>query len=305
MLRVGHHCGLFNRVDVIVTGYVVADKQGEQELEVLWPLNDRHMPVGFHSLFTGLPHGRVLEEEIDAEVAQRYERDSAALPPDYRRSSPLYGQMLRQLLAKAVPEVRDEVDAFVRQHFGGDSRGLTIGVHVRRSEAPRPLCPEAQPLRYYEAVMNSCPAGTRFFISTDSQEAFRWLKARFGDRAFQRPKVHDDRSSVAGVREGFIDMLLLSRCDGVIGTFGSSFSATAALAGDIPIMFVKAFPEVDERWPHFDRKRWMWAYRHLFVETTMWKRWYLWVVKPHVARIGRIPARLRRMVRGDAVAPST
>ena len=304
MLRVGHHCGLFNRVDVIVTGYVLADMQGEQELEVLWPLNDRHMPVSFHALFTGLPRGRVLEEEIDREVAQRYARDSGALPADYRRSR-LYRDMLQQLLAKAVPEVRDEVEGFVAAHFGHSPGAKTIGVHVRRSEAPRPLCPEAQPLRYYEAVMKSFPSETRFFISTDSQEAFRWLKSRFGDRVFQRPKVHDDRSSVAGVREGFIDMLLLSRCEGIIGTFGSSFSGTAALVGDVPIMFVKAVPELDARWSHFDRWRWWWAYRHVVVETTMWRRWYLWVVKPQLARVGRIPARLRRLVRGDAVASST
>lgn len=302
MLQVGHHCGLFNRVDVITTGYLLASLKGEEEIEVLWPINDRHMPVGFHALFTSLPRGRVVEREIDPEVWDSYHAARDALPTDYRNSE-IYAEMLRQLLANVVPEVRDEVSSFVDAHFASAGGAKTVGVHVRRSEHPLPLCPYAQPLRYYEAVMRSFPSDTRFLVSTDAQDAFKWLQSRFGDRVFQKPKVHDNRSSVAGIREGLVDLLLLSRCSAIIGTFGSSFSGVAAMAGRCPILMLKASPDVPEDWPAFSRARWIWAYRHLLVESTLWHRWYLWVLRPQIERAGRIPARLMRVTRPGAVAP--
>ena len=149
MLQVGHPCGLCNRLDVITTGYVLARMQGEDDIEVHWPLNEQHMPVTFQDLFTSLPSGRVLEREIDAQVSASYYAAQAALPADYRDSE-FYRDMLGRLLDRAVPEVQDEVSAFVGTYFHrGDNAAPNIGVHIRRSEAPLPLCPYAQPLRYY------------------------------------------------------------------------------------------------------------------------------------------------------------
>src|SRR6188768_3076172 len=64
MLQVGSPCGLCNRLDVIITGYVLAAERGEEEIEVLWPVNNQ-MPASFHDLFTGLLRGRVLECNLD------------------------------------------------------------------------------------------------------------------------------------------------------------------------------------------------------------------------------------------------
>jgi hypothetical protein len=298
MIRVGHPCGLFNRLDVIATGYVLAAMHGDDRIEVLWPRNDRHMPVGFEDLFTALPAGRVVEREIDPEVSREYLAAQAALPIDYR-TSVIYGQALRRVLDRAAPEVQHAVSEFVGTHFAHEQQGraTTVGVHVRRSEAPLPVCPYAQPLRYYEAIMRSFPPGTRFFISTDSQEAFRWLAARFRGRVFQREKTHDNRSSVDGVREGLIDMLLLSRCSAIIGTFGSSFSGAAAVAAAVPILPVRAVPRVPAGWPHFDHRRWLWAYRHFVVEATFWQCCYFWRVRPQLARVPRVPRRVARAAR--------
>ena len=226
-------------------------------------------------------------------------------------------------MANAVPEVQAEVSAFVEEHFRDASRpaASTVGVHIRRLEprvvvqelypgtsrqqsactspdlTARQLCEFAQPLRYYEAIMKSFPRDARFFVSTDSQEAFRWLHARFGNRVFQRPKVHDNRSSVAGVREGLVDLLLLSRCTAVIGTGRSSFSHIAALIGRRPVVRVKTFPKIPADWPSFNRWRWLWAYRHFLVESTFWRTWLFYVVRPQAVRITNIPRRCMRIAR--------
>ena len=71
MLQVGSPCGLCNRLDVIITGYVLAKARGEEEIEVLWPVNVQ-MPATFHDLFTRLPGGRVTECNVDARIWQDY-----------------------------------------------------------------------------------------------------------------------------------------------------------------------------------------------------------------------------------------
>lgn len=301
VLRVGHPCGLCNRIDVIATGCVLARARGIEAFDVLWPRNARHMPAGFHDFFTALPRGRVLEEEIAPAMLQAYYAAVSELPPDYRQSEE-YGTALRQLLARVVPEVRSQVKAFVEAEFARTSAGAgpMVGIHIRRSEAPWPLCPYAQPLRYYEAVVRSLPTKARCFVSTDSQHAYRWLRDRFGNRILQRPKNHNERSSVAGIREGLVDMLLLSECDLIVGTYGSSFSGTAALAGRRPILVVKAWPEVPAAWPSFSIGRWLWAYRHFLVESTWWRRSFDWVIRPQAARAARVPRRVVRMVRARA-----
>jgi hypothetical protein len=301
VLQIGHPCGLCNRLDVIATGSMLAREQGREGIELLWPLNG-HMPVRFHDLFTDLPDGRVVERDIDPGVVESYCAAQAGLPAAYR-SSATYGEMLNRVLNSAVPEVRAQVLEFEARHFGPGKRSRPpVGVHVRRSESPLPLCPYAQPLRYYEAVMRSLPDDTRFFVSTDSQDGFQWLQKRFGARVFQRTKAHDNRSDVSGVQEGLVDMLLLSRCSAIIGTHGSSFSGTAALAGRIPILMVKTFPRLPAEWPSFSVMRWTWAYRHFLVESTFWKRWVDWSVRPAVTRLSRAPARCWRIASTYGVA---
>jgi hypothetical protein len=241
-----------------------------------------------------------VERDIDPEISREFYASVAGLPPDYRTSE-YYGRMLRRLLANVVPDVHAAVTEFVSEHFRTTGpNSAIVGVHIRRSEHPWAVCPYAQPLRYYEAVMASFSTETRFFISTDSQEAFRWLETRFGGRVFQRPKLHDNRNSVAGVREGLVDMLLLSKCKAIVGTHGSSFSGQAALAGSRPTLMVKTVPEIPPDWPSFSRWRWLWAYRHFLLESTVWYRCFIWVLRPQAARIPRIPARVARLLRRHA-----
>ncbi len=294
MLQIGHPCGLCNRLDVITTGYVLARMQGDEEVEVQWPLN-WHLSVSFYDLFTHLPFGRVVDGTLDPKVHADYMTTIAGLSRDYR-DEPIYGETLRRLLDCAVPAVRSEVTEFMQSHFHAAPGRGPFGVHIRRVEKPLPFCNFAQPLRYYEAAMKSFPKDERFFVSTDSQEAFSWLLARFGDRVFQRPKQHDNRSDVSGVREGLVDMLLLSSCRGIIGTYGSSFSGIAALAGSNSILMVKAIPQVPAEWPHFSIRRWLWSYRHFVRESTFWRRELDWTVRPQAARLWRAPARIRRVL---------
>lgn len=266
MLRFGHSGGLCNRIDVMTTGLLFAQGNGGDKVELHWPLNS-DLPAHFSDLFTELPGGSVVERDLEPSVLAAYASIAAAMPVDYRTTAG-YSRILRRVLGCIVEEVGSEVSRFTAAHF--DPNRELVGVHVRRCEGTL-ISPYAQPLRYYEAVMRSYPDQTRFFVSTDSQEAFQWLRVHFGDRVFQKEKRLNNRTEIGGIREGLVDMLLLSQCDSIIGTFGSSFSAIAGLFGGRPVLMVKAVPRIPKDWLHFSPTRWVYSYRHLLVESTFWR----------------------------------
>jgi hypothetical protein len=47
-----------------------------------------------------------------------------------------------------------------------------------------------------------------------------------------RPATSYDRSTPAAIVDALIDLLLLSRCSTILGSYGSTYSVVAALLGD-------------------------------------------------------------------------
>lgn len=279
VLRVGHPGGLCNRLDVIATACVLAEQRGIGSLEVMWPVNE-HMPARFDELFESLPQGRVVPGEWDSAESRAYDEMRDALPSDFRSGSSYHSHLTR-LATFVIPSIQQEAE---RAAASIDPASGVVGVHIRRAETPLPISPFAQPLRYYEAVMRAFPRSTRFFVSTDSAEAYRWLEARFGGRVSRVEKPRDDRHSVEGVREALVDLLVLSRCAAIIGTSRSSFSHVAGLLGRRPTLFLEPAISIPAEWPAFSRLRWAWAQRHFFVESTFWKRWAYYRLRPTAAR---------------------
>jgi hypothetical protein len=136
--------------------------------------------------------------------------------------------------------------------------------------------------RYYEAVMR-LPRNP-LFCEHDFGGSFRtdWQPT-------WRPKTHDNRTWWRS--RGDSSTCLFTRCSAIIGTYGSSFSGIASLAGQRPVLMLKTKPHIPAGWPSFSRWRWLWAQRHIFVEATTWRRWFIYVVRPQVA------SRLQPLVR--------
>ncbi len=83
-------------VDELTTGYLLADIDGHEEIEVLWPPND-HVPARFSDLFSALLRRIIVEAEIGVDVAMTYDRLRKTLPSDYRTSD-AYRNALRRVL---------------------------------------------------------------------------------------------------------------------------------------------------------------------------------------------------------------
>ena len=110
-----------------------------------------------------------------------------------------------------------------------------IGVHIRRTD--NEWSKENSPLLLFVKAMDTAidaNAQQRFFLATDDADTKQRLLARYGDRLFTRQNLAE-RHDRNGVADGFIDLLLLSRCKEIYGSFGSSFSVEASRIGRIPL----------------------------------------------------------------------
>ena len=116
-----------------------------------------------------------------------------------------------------------------------------VGVHVRRTDhteaiANSPLGLFAERMR---AELSEQPQ-TGFFVATDDELVKRELRGLLPEA---RLIFHEggtiDRNSRSGLEDALIEMLALSRCKKILGSYNSTFSLLPSYIGNIPLEIVK------------------------------------------------------------------
>jgi hypothetical protein len=141
-----------------------------------------------------------------------------------------------------LEEISDVVERF------GDAHPLETmtGVHIRYTDnlqafehwatRPGPAFDYASvsTIEGFVAAMERRKA-RRFFLATDNPDVESMLAGRFGDRLIVFPKQYRNivgrYGRTTSMPSALVDLLLLSRCREVIGTYYSSFSKLAAVIG--------------------------------------------------------------------------
>lgn len=197
----------------------------------LWAPGQRH-PDGIYediARVAGEP-GRTLV--IDAPGASDFALPgvSAALLAQHKSAFyaglPVHEQVLQRVadararwpVAPGQPVVGVHVRTFVARHDTAD--GLDFEAYSRPED--------------FLAVLAAFDARHALAVCTNDREALGWLWAQYPhNRAFSAcaGESENSRDEVAGVREAFVEWLLLGSCDAVVGTYYSSFSDEAALYG--------------------------------------------------------------------------
>lgn len=122
-----------------------------------------------------------------------------------------------------------------------DRPGL-IGIHIRRTD--NTLSIQNSPLELFMKNMdremdenhNNCV----FFIASDDSEIKSLLLNRYGsEHIFTRTGIELSRAAQNGIRDAYIDLLCLSKCSKIYGSYWSSFSECAAEIGNIPLFICK------------------------------------------------------------------
>ncbi|MDR0939318.1 MAG: glycosyl transferase [Mediterranea sp.] len=112
---------------------------------------------------------------------------------------------------------------------------LTIGVHIRRTDSVISI--QRSPIEaFYQKLDNDINENGELgiYLATDSEEVKLLMKRRYGARIMTADS-DSDRSSIAGMQAGTIELYTLARTSRIYGSFGSTFSEMAAQIGQLPI----------------------------------------------------------------------
>lgn len=112
----------------------------------------------------------------------------------------------------------------------------TVGVHIRRTDHVDAIKNSPLELFYERMKKEIAENDADFYVTTDDRSVERELKAHFpAERLiFYEGKVID-RDSKAGIEDALIDMLCLSKCAKILGSYKSTFSLIPSIMGGISL----------------------------------------------------------------------
>lgn len=117
--------------------------------------------------------------------------------------------------------------------------GKYIGVHVRRTDHIEAI--KNSPLELFVEKMKECIAENpeaKFYVATDDNSVLNELKNVFPGKITTLENRYLARDTEQGIIDAYVEMLCLSRCEKIIGSFHSTFSSMAATIGNIPLEVV-------------------------------------------------------------------
>jgi len=114
-----------------------------------------------------------------------------------------------------------------------------IGIHVRRTDNVFAIA--RSPVHEFARHMNAellLEPSTIFYLATDCKATEASLRSQYGASLQMSPSSVRQRNTITGMQAALVDLLLLSRCRKVFGSYYSSFSILAALINEIPLHIV-------------------------------------------------------------------
>lgn len=141
--------------------------------------------------------------------------------------------ILRQLFIP-LPTIQARIDQLCQQFSP-----YTLGVHIRRTDNTASI--EQSPIELFITAIDKeidLNVDVSIYLATDDESVKQELKKRYRKRLIY-VKDKADRSSIAGIQGGIVDMYVLARTQKIFGSFHSSFSELAAQIGNIPLEIIK------------------------------------------------------------------
>lgn len=115
----------------------------------------------------------------------------------------------------------------------------TIGLHIRRTD--HAVAIQHSPLSAFTDRIDKClheNLSTTFFAATDDPEVERQLLSAYPHSVIVNTSKQFTRKSSDGIIDAYVDILCLSRCTKIIGSYGSSFSQIASKLSNTPLEII-------------------------------------------------------------------
>lgn len=109
----------------------------------------------------------------------------------------------------------------------------TVGVHIRRTDHTDAVSNSPLSLFIDKMREEAAERETVFYVTTDDAEVLDELRSKFpdGNLIVYEGKVLD-RDSKTGIQDALVDMLCLSKCRKIIGSYLSTFSLIPSIMGN-------------------------------------------------------------------------
>lgn len=140
-------------------------------------------------------------------------------------------------LIKPSAEIQERVDKIMTPYR--DKR--LIGIHIRRTDHTEAIANSS--LESFTDIMKrECSDSIKnsgkevfFYLATDDSEIEKKLFEEYPCIPHISFANQKSRNTSAGMKDAYVDMLCLSKCEKIYGSFASSFSKMAAVIGNVPI----------------------------------------------------------------------
>lgn len=273
MLIIEPCAGLSNRILALATAYQLA-KEYHHRIKLLWDV-DKTVGIEVERLFL-LPENIQVITMTKAPLYQKplLALKSKAIRKWYRAKSDLFldccdiseslkkndGGLVREALKKyeivyikSFSELEKITDYKIFEIFQISSEIMekgqevfekidnkTIGMHIRRTDHEDAI--EKSPMDLFILKAKELLEGSeisQIYLATDDRAVEEEMKDIFKDKIITYSSKTFSRCNLDGMQDGVIDLLALSKCRKIYGSYGSTFSKMASYLGNCSLTILQ------------------------------------------------------------------
>ena len=151
-----------------------------------------------------------------------------------------YAEMLHLAEVTDMISPAEDIERKVNDIMSQYINREVIGVHIRRTDNINAI--ENSPLEAFITCMKTLQdtiPNIVFYVATDDKEVEESMMRQFPVIKHSYFSDKKSRRTKNGMKDAYVDMLCLSKCKRIYGSYGSTFSQMAALIGGIECIVVK------------------------------------------------------------------
>ena len=223
MVTVVSHAGIANRIKNLLSAI---SQHGD--------VSTLHDTISF--IFPSIKKVDEVEEEYPEDWRLYVDSEEEKHIPDYKTINLLYEKTPKYFIKKYLDiihklKINSEMIEYVSEFT--DTWDDMVGVHIRSWYCPKKVFHSNQ---IFENQIDKLPEDKKFFFCSDNSDVQQHFVDRYGDRVviYQRQMFNDPKLAESGhhddiqlTTDAFIELLILSKCATIIGTYASSFDELA------------------------------------------------------------------------------
>ena len=223
MVTVVSHAGIANRIKNLLSAI---SQHGD--------VSTLHDTISF--IFPSLKKVDEVEEEYPEDWRLYVASEEEKHIPDYRTIDLLYERTPEYFVKKYLDiiyklKINSEIIEYVSEFTGAWDD--MVGVHIRSWYCPKKVFHSNE---IFEEQIDKLPEDKKFFFCSDNSDVQKHFVDKYGDRVvtYERQLFNDPKLAESGhhddiqlTTDAFIELLILSKCATIIGTYASSFDELA------------------------------------------------------------------------------